>query len=56
METVRAIEAARLGKQMKIMIGGAQVDEAVRTCAGAAAGVSNGGAGVRCQARKLCRK
>src|SRR5476649_122485 len=34
-ETVQAIEAAGLRKQMKIMIGGGQVDEAVRSYTGA---------------------
>jgi len=50
-ETVQAIEAAGLRKQMKIMIGGGQVDEAVRTYTGADAYGSNAVAAVT-----LCRQ
>ena len=50
-ETVQAIEAAGLRKQMKIMIGGGQVDEAVRTYTGADAYGSNAVAAVT-----LCRE
>jgi len=49
-ETVHAIEAAGLRDQMKIMIGGGQVDEAVRTYTGADAYGSNAVAAVT-----LCR-
>ena len=49
-ETVQAIEAAGLRGQMKIMIGGGQVDEAVRTYTGADAYGSNAVAAVT-----LCR-
>jgi 5-methyltetrahydrofolate--homocysteine methyltransferase len=49
-ETVAAIEAAGLRDQMKIMIGGGQVDEAVRTYTGADAYGSNAVAAVT-----LCR-
>ena len=50
-ETVQAIEAAGLRKQMKIMIGGGQVDEAVRNYTGADAYGSNAVAAVT-----LCRQ
>ena len=50
-ETVQAIEAAGLRKQMKIMIGGGQVDEAVRNYTGADAFGSNAVAAVT-----LCRQ
>jgi len=50
-ETVQAIEAAGLRNQMKIMIGGGQVDEAVRTYTGADAYGSNAVAAVT-----LCRQ
>lgn len=50
-ETVQAIEAAGLRKQMKIMIGGGQVDEAVRTYTGADAYGGNAVAAVT-----LCRQ
>jgi 5-methyltetrahydrofolate--homocysteine methyltransferase len=50
-ETVQAIEAAGLRNQMKIMIGGGQVDEAVRTYTGADAYGSNAVAAVT-----LCRE
>jgi 5-methyltetrahydrofolate--homocysteine methyltransferase len=50
-ETVQAIEAAGLRRQMKIMIGGGQVDEAVRTYTGADAYGSNAVAAVT-----LCRQ
>ena len=50
-DTVQAIEAAGLRKQMKIMIGGGQVDEAVRTYTGADAYGSNAVAAVT-----LCRQ
>jgi 5-methyltetrahydrofolate--homocysteine methyltransferase len=50
-ETVQAIEAAGLRKQMKIMIGGGQVEEAVRTYTGADAYGSNAVAAVT-----LCRQ
>ena len=50
-ETVQAIEAAGLRGQMKIMIGGGQVDEAVRTYTGADAYGSNAVAAVT-----LCRQ
>jgi len=50
-ETVRAIEAAGLRHEMKIMIGGGQVDEAVRTYTGADAYGSNAVAAVA-----LCRE
>ena len=50
-ETVEAIEAAGLRKEMKIMIGGGQVDEAVRTYTGADAYGSNAVAAVT-----LCRE
>jgi methanogenic corrinoid protein MtbC1 len=50
-ETVQAIEAAGLRSQMKIMIGGGQVDEAVRTYTGADAYGSNAVAAVA-----LCRQ
>ena len=50
-ETVQAIEAAGLRRELKIMIGGGQVDEAVRTYAGADAYGSNAVAAVT-----LCRK
>jgi 5-methyltetrahydrofolate--homocysteine methyltransferase len=50
-ETVQAIEAAGLRKQMMIMIGGGQVDEAVRTYTGADAYGSNAVAAVT-----LCRQ
>jgi 5-methyltetrahydrofolate--homocysteine methyltransferase len=50
-ETVQAIEAAGLRKEMKIMIGGGQVDEAVRTYTGADAYGSNAVAAVT-----LCRQ
>jgi len=50
-ETVQAIEAAGLRAQMKIMIGGGQVDEAVRTYTGADAYGSNAVAAVT-----LCRQ
>ena len=49
-ETVQAIEAAGLRDRMKIMIGGGQVDEAVRTYTGADAYGSNAVAAVT-----LCR-
>lgn len=50
-ETVQAIEAAGLRDQMKIMIGGGQVDEAVRTYTGADAYGINAVAAVT-----LCRE
>ncbi len=50
-ETVQAIEAAGLRSGMKIMIGGGQVDEAVRTYTGADAYGSNAVAAVT-----LCRE
>src|SRR3990170_4876303 len=50
-DTVQAIEAAGLRKRMKIMIGGGQVDEAVRTYTGADAYGSNAVAAVT-----LCRQ
>jgi methanogenic corrinoid protein MtbC1 len=50
-ETVQAIDAAGLRNQMKIMIGGGQVDEAVRTYTGADAYGSNAVAAVT-----LCRQ
>jgi 5-methyltetrahydrofolate--homocysteine methyltransferase len=50
-ETVQAIEAAGLRDRMKIMIGGGQVDEAVRTYTGADAYGSNAVAAVT-----LCRQ
>ena len=50
-ETVQAIEAAGLRSGMKIMIGGGQVDEAVRTYTGADAYGSNAVAAVT-----LCRQ
>ena len=50
-ETVEAIETAGLRDQMKIMIGGGQVDEAVRTYTGADAYGSNAVAAVT-----LCRE
>ncbi len=50
-ETVQAIEAEGLRDQMKIMIGGGQVDEAVRTYTGADAYGSNAVAAVT-----LCRR
>jgi len=50
-ETVQAIEAAGLRERMKIMIGGGQVDEAVRTYTGADAYGSNAVA-----ALTLCRQ
>ena len=50
-ETVQAIEAAGLRDQMKIMIGGGQVDEAVRTYTGADAYGSSAVAAVT-----LCRE
>ena len=50
-ETVQAIEAAGLRERMKIMIGGGQVDEAVRTYTGADAYGSNAVAAVT-----LCRQ
>ena len=50
-ETVQAIEAAGLRNQMKIMIGGGQVDEAVRKYTGADAYGSNAVAAVT-----LCRQ
>jgi len=50
-ETVQAIEAAGLRNQMKIMIGGGQVDEAVRTYTGADAYGSNAVSAVT-----LCRQ
>jgi methanogenic corrinoid protein MtbC1 len=50
-ETVQAIEAAGLRDQMKIMIGGGQVDEAVRTYTGADAYGGNAVAAVA-----LCRE
>jgi 5-methyltetrahydrofolate--homocysteine methyltransferase len=50
-ETVQAIEVAGLRKEMKIMIGGGQVDEAVRTYTGADAYGSNAVAAVT-----LCRQ
>jgi len=50
-ETVQAIEAAGLRDQMMIMIGGGQVDEAVRTYTGADAYGSNAVAAVT-----LCRQ
>jgi methanogenic corrinoid protein MtbC1 len=50
-DTVQAIEAAGLRGQMKIMIGGGQVDEAVRTYTGADAYGSNAVAAVT-----LCRQ
>jgi methanogenic corrinoid protein MtbC1 len=50
-ETVQAIEAAGLRNEMKIMIGGGQVDEAVRTYTGADAYGSNAVAAVT-----LCRQ
>src|SRR5450830_1688885 len=49
-ETVQAIEAAGLRRDLKIMIGGGQVDEAVRTYTGADAYGSNAVAAVT-----LCR-
>ncbi len=45
-ETVQAIEAAGLRRELKIMIGGGQVDEAVRTYTGADAYGSNAVAAV----------
>jgi len=50
-ETVQAIEAAGLRRELKIMIGGGQVDEAVRTYTGADAYGSNAVAAVA-----LCRE
>ena len=50
-ETVQAIEAAGLRHELKIMIGGGQVDEAVRTYTGADAYGSNAVAAVT-----LCRE
>ena len=50
-ETVQAIEAAGLRRELKIMIGGGQVDEAVRTYTGADAYGSNAVAAVT-----LCRQ
>ena len=50
-DTVQAIEAAGLRNQMKIMIGGGQVDDAVRTYTGADAYGSNAVAAVT-----LCRQ
>jgi methanogenic corrinoid protein MtbC1 len=50
-ETVEAIEAAGLRQEIKIMIGGGQVDEAVRTYTGADAYGSNAVAAVT-----LCRE
>ena len=50
-ETVQAIEAAGLRRDLKIMIGGGQVDEAVRTYTGADAYGSNAVAAVT-----LCRE
>ena len=50
-ETVQAIEAAGLRNEMKIMIGGGQVDEAVRTYTGADAYGANAVAAVT-----LCRQ
>lgn len=50
-ETVQAIEAAGLRNRMKIMIGGGQVDEAVRSYTGADAYGSNAVAAVT-----LCRQ
>ncbi|MBI5910188.1 MAG: cobalamin B12-binding domain-containing protein [Betaproteobacteria bacterium] len=50
-ETVQAIEAAGLRNRMKIMIGGGQVDEAVRTYTGADAYGSNA-----VMALTLCRQ
>ena len=50
-ETVQAIEAAGLRRELKIMIGGGQVDEAVRTYTGADAYGSNAVAAVT-----LCRR
>jgi 5-methyltetrahydrofolate--homocysteine methyltransferase len=50
-ETVQAIDAAGLRSEMKIMIGGGQVDEAVRTYTGADAYGSNAVAAVT-----LCRE
>jgi methanogenic corrinoid protein MtbC1 len=50
-ETVQAIEAAGLRKQMKIMIGGGQVDDAVRIYTGADSYGSNAVAAVT-----LCRQ
>lgn len=50
-ETVQAIEAAGLRSDLKIMIGGGQVDEAVRTYTGADAYGSNAVAAVT-----LCRE
>ena len=50
-DTVQAIEAAGLRSEMKIMIGGGQVDEAVRTYTGADAYGSNAVAAVT-----LCRQ
>jgi 5-methyltetrahydrofolate--homocysteine methyltransferase len=50
-ETVQAIEAAGLRNKMKIMIGGGQVDEAVRTYTGADAYGSNAVSAVT-----LCRQ
>jgi 5-methyltetrahydrofolate--homocysteine methyltransferase len=50
-ETVQAIEAAGLRGELKIMIGGGQVDEAVRTYTGADAYGSNAVAAVT-----LCRQ
>jgi methanogenic corrinoid protein MtbC1 len=50
-ETVEAIEAAGLRRELKIMIGGGQVDEAVRTYTGADAYGSNAVAAVT-----LCRQ
>jgi methanogenic corrinoid protein MtbC1 len=50
-ETVQAIEAAGLRRELKIMIGGGQVDEAVRTYTGADAYGSNAVAAVT-----LCRE
>lgn len=50
-ETVQAIEAAGLRRELKIMIGGGQVDEAVRTYTGADAYGNNAVAAVT-----LCRQ
>ncbi len=50
-ETVQAIEAAGLREKMKIMIGGGQVDEAIRTYTGADAYGANAVAAVT-----LCRQ
>jgi 5-methyltetrahydrofolate--homocysteine methyltransferase len=50
-ETVQAIEAAGLRRELKIMIGGGQVDEAVRTYTGADAYGGNAVAAVT-----LCRE